>query len=291
VKTIIVPIDFSEESLTGLDLAIIFADKTGAAIQMVHVLSPVTNIGHGILEKERQLASKKLQAILQKYKERRAKSISLDYIIKEGKIYKEVTNQADSFKDSILILSTHGGSGIEELFVGSNAYKIASTSSKPVITIRSLQAVRTIKKIVLPLDITRQTREKIPYTAEIANIFNAEIHIATLRSTNASSIIKKLDSFSDQAGAFLNAHKIPFKIENLKGGNLTDITIDYAKSIDADLISIMTEQEKSISNLLLGNYAHQMINDSLIPVLSFPTYQIGAILEDLRTQGIYIYDM
>jgi nucleotide-binding universal stress UspA family protein len=277
--------------LTGLDLAIIFADKTGAAIQMVHVLSPVTNIGHGILEKERQLASKKLQAILQKYKERRAKSISLDYIIKEGKIYKEVTNQADSFKDSILILSTHGGSGIEELFVGSNAYKIASTSSKPVITIRSLQAVRTIKKIVLPLDITRQTREKIPYTAEIANIFNAEIHIATLRSTNASSIIKKLDSFSDQAGAFLNAHKIPFKIENLKGGNLTDITIDYAKSIDADLISIMTEQEKSISNLLLGNYAHQMINDSLIPVLSFPTYQIGAILEDLRTQGIYIYDM
>lgn len=291
MKTIIVPIDFSEESMTGLDLALLFADKTGANIQMVHVLSSVTNKAHGILEIERQQAKEKFEEMLQKYKERSAKNISLSYIIKDGKIYKEVTSQADSFEDSILILSTHGGSGIEELFIGSNAFKIASTSEKPVVTVRSLQAVKNISKIVLPLDITLQTREKIPYTAGLANIFNAEIHIVTLRSTNAKSIMNKLNSFSEQAGSFLKTHMIPFKVENLKGGNLTDITLDYAKSINADLISIMTEQEKSVSNLLLGNYAHQMINKSLIPVLSFPTYQIGTILEDLRTQGIYIYDM
>lgn len=287
MKTIIVPIDFSKESISGLDLALVFANKTGANIQMVHVLSSTTNIAHGTLEKEHQLAKVKFEEIVQKFNERGNKSVALNYIIKEGKIFKEVTSQADSFEDSILILSTHGGSGIEELFVGSNAYKIASTSSKPVITARSLQPIKNIKKIVLPFDITFQTREKVPYTAKLAKIFNAEIHIVTLRSTNAKSIVKKLNSYSNQVGSFLEAHKVPFRIENLEGGNLTDITIDYAMSIDAGLISIMTEQEKSVSNLLLGNYAHQMINKALVPVFSFPTYRIGPILEE-NTVNLFI---
>ena len=51
--------------------------------------------------------------------------------------------------------------------------------------------------------------------------------------------------------------------------------------------SIMSEQEKSISNLVLGSYAHQMINHSPIPVLTFHAYQIEIPTEDLNTQGIY----
>jgi hypothetical protein len=38
MKTLIVPLDFSDESLTGLNLSIMLADKTGASIQMVHVI-------------------------------------------------------------------------------------------------------------------------------------------------------------------------------------------------------------------------------------------------------------
>jgi nucleotide-binding universal stress UspA family protein len=291
MKTIIVPTDFSIESLTGLDFAILFAKKSGASVQLVHVLTSITNVPHGTLEKEHQLAKVKFEELVQKYYKKANLNISLSYIIKEGKIYKEVTNQANSFENSILVLSTHGGSGFEELFIGSNAYKIASTSAKPVITIRNCQPIENIEKIVLPLDITLQTREKVPYTAKLANMFNSEVHILTLRSTNVKSIVKKLYRYSDQVGSYLKGHNIPVKVEHLIGNNLTDITLDYAKSVNADLISIMTEQEKSVSNFLLGNYAHQMINKALIPVLSFPTYQIGAILEDLRTQGIYLYDM
>jgi len=70
----------------------------------------------------------------------------------------------------------------------------------------------------------------------------------------------------------------------LKAG--TDITLDYAASVNADLISIMTEQEMSVSNLLLGTYAHQMINKACIPVLSFPNYHLGILEEDFRTSGV-----
>jgi hypothetical protein len=79
--------------------------------------------------------------------------------------------------------------------------------------------------------------------------------------------------------------KIPCTVNYLHGDNLTDITIDYANSVNADLISIMTEQEKSVGNLLLGNYAHQMINKSYIPVLSFPNYQIRIVADDVWSLG------
>jgi hypothetical protein len=49
----------------------------------------------------------------------------------------------------------------------------------------------------------------------------------------------------------------------------------------------MTEQEKSVSNLLLGSYAHQMINKALIPVLSFPNYQLRIITEDIWDLGAF----
>jgi len=55
--------------------------------------------------------------------------------------------------------------------------------------------------------------------------------------------------------------------------------------VNADLISIMTEQEQSLSNILLGSYAHQMINKAFIPVLSFPTYQLSLSTEGFRTTG------
>ena len=86
---------------------------------------------------------------------------------------------------------------------------------------------------------------------------------------------------------YLGHQNIPFTINHLQGDNLTDITLDYARSINADLISIMTEQEKSISNLLLGSYAHQMINKALIPILLFPNYQLRLITEDIWDLGAF----
>lgn len=288
MKTIIVPLDFSKECLTALDVALTIAHKVEANIQLVHVLTGVKNVPHGVLEQERNQATARFEELLGRYQD--AGNIKLDYIVREGKIYKEVTSQAASFEDSVIILSTHGKSGFEELFIGSNAYKIVSSSSRPVISVRNCMDFEHVRKIVMPLDITFQTREKVPYTAKLAKMFGSEIHVVTLASTQVKSIEKKLHEYASQVGAFLEIHKIPFTIDHLHGGNLTDITLDYARSVRADLISIMTEQEKSISNLLLGNYAHQMLNKAEIPVLAFPTYQIGEILDDLRTQGVYLYD-
>ena len=109
--------------------------------------------------------------------------------------------------------------------------------------------------------------------------------LLSVRLSNYKSIEKKLHQYTKQVASYIEAHKIPCTVEHLQGENLTDITLDYARSVNADLISIMTEQEKSVSNLLLGSYAHQMINKAIIPVLSFPNYHLLVTADDIWTLG------
>jgi nucleotide-binding universal stress UspA family protein len=283
MKTIIVPMDFSNEALPGLNLALMLANKTKANVQMVHVIKNNDNTYHEELENDRQLAEKRFKDILQKYKEK----TNLSYTIKEGKVFKEINDLANTYDDALTVLTAHGESGFEELFIGGNAYKIVSHSKNPVITVRRSAIPLNINKIVLPLDITFQTREKVPYTAELTKLFNSEIHLLSVRLTHIKSIEEKLQQYIGQVASYLGAQNIPCKVEHFQGDNLTDITLDYARTINADLISIMTEQEKSASNLLLGSYAHQMINKAFIPVLSFPNYQLSVITDDIWTLGAF----
>jgi nucleotide-binding universal stress UspA family protein len=287
MKTIIVPLDFSDESLSGLNMALMLAKKTQANIQLIHVIGKNTGDNAEQLETENQLAKTKFEHILKTCREQGNINCALNYTIKEGQIFKETGDLADKYDDVLTVLSTHGVSGFEELFIGGNAYKITSHSRNPVITVRRSKVPANIDNIVLPLDITFQTREKVPYTVELAKAFNSNIHLLTIRLSNLKSIEKKLHQYAVQVASYLDAHKITYTVEHLHGNNLTDMTLDYSRSINADLISIMTEQEKSASNLLLGNFAHQMINKAVIPVLSFPNYHLRITAEDVWTLGAF----
>ncbi|MBI5539425.1 MAG: universal stress protein [Bacteroidia bacterium] len=285
MKTIIVPLDFSKESLTGLNQALMLANTVGANIQLVHVILKNEGKGNEIIVKERLEAKFKFDSILEVYNKKINSKSLINYTLKEGLIFKETTNLSEKFDDSLIVLSTHGESGFEELFIGGNAYKIISHSKVPVISVRKGKISSKINKIVLPFDNSLETREKVPYTVNIAKQFNAEIHLVTVRLSNSNSIEKKLLQYAEQAASYIDKNKIPYTITSLHGDNLTDLILDYSHSVNADLISIMTEQEKSISNLLLGSYAHQMINKSTIPVLSFPNYQIQVLSEDFSSIG------
>lgn len=287
MKTIIVPLDFSTESLSGLNLAIMLAKKSGAGIQMAHVILKNENNSDEQIKEQLQKAEIKFEDLLKKYKDKISSDFTLSSIVKEGKIFEEITKLAEQNEDALIVLSTHGESGFEELFIGGNAYKITSNSKNPVISVRRSKISSGINRIVLPLDITFETREKVPYTLEIAKLFNAEIHLLSVRQTNNKSIQKKLHQYVEQVASYIGKQNVTFKIEHLMGKNITDITLEYSRSVDADLISIMTEQEKSVSNVLLGSYAHQMINKAFIPVLSFPNYHLRLVTSDIWTLGAF----
>lgn len=269
IKNFIVPIDFSEDSLKGLELAILFSRKTYTNIQMVYVQKKTAEHFPSRIREEYNLAKDKFEKIVKIYSERLGNNSKLRYIIKKGpKVYEEVVNQAESYKDSIITSSTHGASGFEEFFIGSNAFKIISATTRPVITIRKGTVPTDIKKIILPIDSMIETRQKVPATSEIAELFGAEVHVVEVSSTKSSKILRRLSAYSKQVTSYLHGRGLQVINDSIIGNNISDLTVEYAQSVNADMISIITEQGTSITNLILGNHAQQILNKSIVPVLN-----------------------
>jgi nucleotide-binding universal stress UspA family protein len=270
MKKILVAIDFSECSFNALEHAITIANKAEAGVEMMFVIKPDSS-REMFTEGPQTLSSMvkdKFDEMLEKYQPMMGNN-KLSYLIREGKVYHEIVKEADRKEIFLVMAGTHGASGFEEFWIGSNANRIVSALRKPVITIRGGVSVnRNLERMVLPLDSTPETRQKVPFSAYMAKIFNAEVHILRIYTSKVQAIIRRVDSYSEQVVKHLEEENIRYVLESVQAENLTDSTIEYALKINANLISIMTEQEISARNLLLGPYAQQMVNHSPIPVLS-----------------------
>ncbi|MFO7657099.1 MAG: universal stress protein [Bacteroidales bacterium] len=283
VKNFIVPIDFSEESGKGLELAILFSKHTYVNIQMVHVLRKLADHTSASIDIDAEQAENALKKMVDKYTPLLGNNSNLRYITKKGKIYQEIVNQAQSYKDSVITASTHGLSGFEEFFIGSNAYKIILATDRPVITLRKGTCPDDIKKIILPIDTGEDTRQKVPFTTELAQLFEAEVHIIAVNSNKDDKAINKLRAYSTQVAGYM-VGKVNYTTEELFGENISDLIVNYAKAVKADLISIMTEQSPGIS-LILGNTAHQIINKAEVPVLSITPRELKITGGSFKTFG------
>ncbi len=284
MKRFIVPVDFSGESIKALKLGIVYANRFHSDLQMVFVQNEKDRKFRVKFENEYNMALDEFETILRKYKSELHQDCDFSYIIKRGKVYEEIVNQSKAFDDSMIICSTSGESGFSELFMGSNAYRIIQNTERPVISVTSEKYIGNVERIVLPIDSSRETREKVPMVAHIAKAFNSEVHIIKVTTSTNKGVHNKLKMYTAQAKKFFDQQKIKYQTSLIVGDNITESTIDYAKTIDADLISIMTEQSKSLANLILGSYAHQMLNTSPIPVLSITPKQMY-ISESFRTMG------
>ncbi len=267
MKLLIVPVDFSKESTNGIDLAITISSRTRSDIQLVYVQKKVPDHYPGTESEHVKLAKQRFSELINKYENKLPSGVKLDYIIKKGKVYQEIVNQANAFEDSAIVVSTHGASGFEEFFMGSNAYRIVTATTRPVFTIRYSVSPSSFKRIVLPIDITEQSRQKVPLTTELAKHFESEIHLVTISSTKDEEVIHKLKAYSRQVAEYLREHEVRYVQGNRFGANITDSVIEYTKEVNGDLISIMSEQGTSISNVFLGSYAQQMLNKAPVPVL------------------------
>jgi len=276
IQNFIVPIDFSDDSLKGLKLAILFSTRVETNIQMVYVQKKTAENFPSNIREEYKLAKEKLEEIVKEYTPKLGNDSKLRYIIKDGaQIYEEVVNQVESYKDGIITMSTHGASGFEEFFIGSNAFKIISATTRPVIAIRKGNVPASISKIVLPIDIMPETRQKVPLTADIAALFGAEVHVIEIATSRSVKARNRLNAYSDQVCKYLKGKNIAVVTKTLEGSNIADLTVQYANSINADMISIITERTGSLSTLVLGNWAQEILNKATMPVLNIPPRQLS----------------
>lgn len=270
MKQIIVAIDFSKCSLHALEYAINMANRIKANILMVWVDNTKSDesVYTDLTTGSRKEITISFDEIIAKYGPT-LKDGEITYKIRKGKPHIEIANQAKYIDAMMVVAGTHGVTGFEEFWIGSNAYRIVTYAPCPVITIRTdFNFQPEIKKIVLPIDDTLETRQKVPFATKISKYFDSEIHVVSVYSTTIKSVRQKVDNYSAQVIKYLEEENVRYLTKVIDAENVTNATINYANTINADLIVIMTEQEMTTANLFLGAFAQQMVNHSPVPVLN-----------------------
>ena len=268
MNNIIVGFDFSTGSANAVDLTIDIANKWKSDIRLVYVKKEGEDETPIREEIERRNAG--VTHLL--------KDIKLEYVIREGKVSEQLAAQAEEDEALMIVVGTHGMSGFETNWIGKNTYRTITDSPVPVLSVREdFNFRKALENIVIPLDSTTETRQKVPFATRMAKTFGSTIHLLGLYTSDSMDIKGLVNGYVEQVEKYLDKYEVAHHTEYVDAKkNLTVTTLEYADQINADLIVIMTEQEKALTSWLIGNYAQQMLHLSKHPILSIRPEQIGS---------------
>ena len=254
---ILVPTDYTEVADCAINHALKLASILQGKISLLHVVAKEEEVKPN-LEKLRKIADE-----LQK-----AHIIKVSPVVKVGNIFDDIGGVATEINARLIIMGTHGVKGFQHI-TGSFAIKVITNSSTPFIVVQKRKIREGYGQIVLPMDMTKETKQKVELTIKMAHYFKSKVHIYTPLETgefesnkvtrNMFFAIKEMEK---------NGIAYDTKVAE-KSGNFVKQMLQYASSVDADLIAIVNSQEKGIPEFVAGMDERQIItNEAQIPVLS-----------------------
>ncbi|MFZ7169964.1 MAG: universal stress protein [Bacteroidota bacterium] len=272
IKRILIPYDFSETAALSLEHAVFMAKLLKADIYLLHILESVSftsafGAAFGNVDKKLESESNtKLDEIGKQI--HMNNGITVKSITEVGRIYRKIVDVAKRENIDIIIMGTHGVSGYKKFNVGTNTSKVVEEAACPVISVQTHSKKIGFKKIVLPIDNSPQSRQKVSYALAVARSYGSHICIAGLIDFSNEDNKRMFKLKVDQVEEWLLQHGVSVEKKFVEGDNLAKMTMQTAEELDADLIVIMTEQEPSITGFFLGTYATQVVNHSKIPVMA-----------------------
>lgn len=270
---IIVPLDFHEQSLIALEQTRGIARFMKAEIIILYIIESTDIISSMFRNGEQE---KKIQEAVKKRLEELAASTSEQYglpvsvKIEKGKVYEKILKVADDVNARFIIM---GKNDVDEgfgRFIGSNTSHVIAKSNCPVITIKGKEHNLGVRNIVLPLDLTKKTREKVFNAVSLGLHFNSAIWMVSVLTGGISMTRSRIYAKMKRAKAMIEENGVPCNIKLFKKSDIPDyeVIIKYSLDIDADLIMVMTHQESDWRDHYIGTFAHEIINRSEIPVMT-----------------------
>ncbi len=238
--------------------AVKVAQTTQSQIALVHIV-PKADMLQEAKEKlkiAKEMAQKEMQ-------------FEIDTIARVGTIYEDIGELAEEVDASLVIMGTHGMRGLQ-FITGSRALRIVTSAKTPVIIVqeRDIRA-NGYDDIVVPLDLHRETKQKLSLVADMAKYFDSRVHIIVPGETD-EFLRNQVERNLKYAENYFTEKDIPHttRISEKKSDEFDEAIIEFAQEIDADLISIMNLAKVSLANLMGGNYVQNIItNQAHIPAM------------------------
>lgn len=276
MKRILVPIDFSEDSVFALDTAVQIANMMQADLRLMHVRTGQRYYPQFAQDNPQLLLSGMdssfMEFLVTRAKEKlNVKNGELDYKIREGNVVNEICNQAHYDDSSLIVVGTHGVSGFEDRWVGSNAFRLVSNAPCPVLTVRSEMKTKSEQKVLIIIDSDKLSRRIVPQVAGFAKMVNAKVLVVGVNTSSRWLIPGRINSYVRQVERYLKKNSdleyetcFMEKSKNAKG------LLEYAHQQNVSFIALPVFKSINPFESLFRPYANELLNLSGLPVLVVP---------------------
>ncbi len=272
MKRILVPTDFSEHAEDALKVAAQIAKKTDSEIIILHMLElpHQTNdaIFGGASIPETMLFMKKANEMLDKISEKPyLDNIPVTEIVKMDKPIHGITQISKDQEIDLIIMGSHGSSGIEELLIGSNTEKVVRHSEIPVLIIKKDISNFNIENIVFASDFTEEAKKPFEKLLNFTKLFDAKIHLVRICTPNSF----KPSHIAEKA---MNDFVTEFNLTNYSthiynDANIEKGIINFSNSINADIIGMCTHGRTGFAHFFNGSISEGLVNHAVKPVITF----------------------
>lgn len=265
---VLVPHDFTSVADCAINHAAKIASSFNGEVCLLHVVAKT---------KEVEAAKEKLAALADKASSRH--NVNFNVIVRIGNIFEDIGDVASEISAGFIVMGTHGAKGMQKI-MGSYALRVISHSKVPFVIVQNQDPkdTDTYDDIVVPIEYSDLTKQKLTVAANIATHFNSKVHIY-YEEEKDEFLHRKLEAELSFAKQYFAERKVAFTLTQAEErGNLKQQLIDFAAKIDADIIAIVNTQEGALLPDFFGSEEQELIaNKAEIPVIiTNPTQEVVA---------------
>lgn len=272
MKKILVPTDFSECADHATEVAAQISRKTGATLHLLHVISiPVYGTANSF-----EFHSKSAEGIfwMKLAKERFEKLLAKPYmqgietveILQFENVYSTIASQAKDNDIDMIVMGSHGDSGVHEVFIGSNAEKVVRLVECPVLTIKKRHENFDINTVIFASNFFGEAKDNFKRLFNFVELFDAILHLVKINTP----VHFETSSYSHQLmDDFIKQWDLKNVEKHIHNERSVQIGLNVvSKELDADMIAMETHGKSGITRFFMGSHTEDVVNHIDLPVLS-----------------------
>lgn len=271
MKHILVPTDFSKPSAYALQVAAIIAKQQQADITVLHMMGiSEALITEGELQEFKEakyfmgLAKKRFKTFLD---QPFLKGIKTNEVVQNYKIFSEIKNIAKEQNIDLIVMGSHGSTGFNEFFVGSNTEKVVRTSDVPVLVIKQPQPDFKVRNILFGCSFGDDMIAPFKIAKKFAETFSATLKLLYvntpfedfLSTSETDELISKFMSKAEETNYIVDIYN-DYGVEHG--------LLNFCKTGTVDVLALPTHGRKGLSHFLIGSVGEDVANHANLPVLT-----------------------
>lgn len=271
MKSILVPTDFSDCARQATDVAARMAARLGAQLHLMTCLDiPEGWKGFTQQQKDMQPAAQQLiNNAMMRFSDwqHACPDLQVSTAYCSGKLVAGINQYAEAHDIDFVIMGSHGASGKNEFFIGSNTQKTIREIHRPVLVIKEPMETVNFDKVVFASSFHEDEREAFLKFKAFVKPFVPEIHLVEVHT---SSLFDPPYILSRQAMEDFRGLCSPFRCEThiFRNFSIDQGIRNFAEAIGAKLIGISNHHRHPLRRMLTGSNVEALVNHSEIPVLS-----------------------